>query len=192
MSAKLQVYFSILVATVLVTGGCQRQPEQRVSMADVAEELGPRQQSWDAELLISNDGVRRLVLNAPLLLEFVRGDTMHTLLRIDEDRPGERVSALVFNEDGEETARIVADQIQLFNDEDRIDATGNVMVSTSEDRTLETERLLWWESESKLLAPGFVTLTAPNETIQGYELDSDEKLENYTLGRVTGQILVDE
>lgn len=184
----------ILSAFTLFVGitGCQRQAEQRVSMADVAEELGPRQQSWGAELLISNDGIRRLVLHAPVLQEFVRGDTMFTMLRIDEENPVGRVRAFVYNIEGEQTAEIEADQIQLFNEEDRIEATGKVVVTTNEDRMLETERLLWWESDSKLLAPGFVTLTAPNETIQGYELDSDEKLENYTLGQVTGQILVDE
>ena len=184
----------ILSAFTLFVGitGCQRQAEQRVSMADVAEELGPRQQSWGAELLISNDGIRRLVLHAPVLQEFVRGDTMFTMLRIDEENPVGRVRAFVYNIEGEQTAEIEADQIQLFNEEDRIEATGKVVVTTNEDRKLETERLLWWESDSKLLAPGFVTLTAPNETIQGYELDSDEKLENYTLGQVTGQILVDE
>lgn len=184
----------ILSAFTLFVGitGCQRQAEQRVSMADVAEELGPRQQSWGAELLISNDGIRRLVLHAPVLQEFVRGDTMFTMLRIDEENPVGRVRAFVYNIEGEQTAEIKADQIQLFNEEDRIEATGKVVVTTNEDRMLETERLLWWESDSKLLAPGFVTLTAPNETIQGYELDSDEKLENYTLGQVTGQILVDE
>ena len=183
---------ALLLCVSVFSFACRPQAQERVTLADVSEELKPRQESWDADLLISNDGVPRTILSAAGWQEFAQGDSIITLLTSDPDDPDNRVTALMFDADGVQSAEVKANEMQFFNDEDRFEATGNVIVVTATERTLETERLLWWESTGKILAPGFVKLTAPRETIQGYELDSDENLENYTLGRVTGQILVEE
>ena len=161
-------------------------------MTQVEAELGPRQESWNADLLISNDGIPRTMLQAPIWQEFGEGDSTYSVLLSNPDIDSIRVVAKIFDEVGDQTAVVTADEMQFFDGEGRIEASGQVIVVTSTDRVLRTERLLWWEEEAKIVAPGYVSLTAPRETIQGYNLDSDEKLENYTLGRVTGQILVDE
>ncbi len=161
-------------------------------MDDVEEELGPRQESWNADLLISNDGIPRMMLKAAIWREYGEVDSSYSLLLSDPEIDTSRVIALIFDPEGLQSAKVTANEMQFFDGEGRIEAEGNVVVRTSNDRVLETEKLLWWEERGRIEAPGYVKLTAPRETIQGYELDSDEHLENYTLGRVTGQILVDE
>jgi hypothetical protein len=68
----------------------------------------------------------------------------------------------------------------------------NVIVVTPDEKTLESEHLVWLEDDRKLRTPGFVRITTPNERVQGYNLLADEDLSTYTLARVTGQVTVED
>ena len=181
-----------LFLSVLLIGGpaCSSYEGERVTLEAVQDQIGPRQESWNAELVVSNDGVRRTLLRAEVWQEFGENDSTYSVLSSNSDSG--RVEAEIFDKSGERTALVQSIEMRFHPGEGHIIASGDVIVRTNTDRVLETEKLLWWEDSGRIEAPGFVKLTAPRETIQGYELDSDESLENYTLGRVTGQIMVDE
>ncbi|NND71678.1 MAG: LPS export ABC transporter periplasmic protein LptC [Rhodothermales bacterium] len=187
-----QTYIALLaIAAMLGSGlGCSSQSREPVTFEQVQDAIGPRQESWDAELVVSNDGVRRTILRAHIWQEYGKNDSTYSILSSGSDSI--KVEAEIFDETGERTAIVKSIEMYFNPGEGHIIASGDVIVRTDTDRILETEKLLWWEEDGRIEAPGFVKLTAPRETIQGYQLDSDEALENYTLGRVTGQILVDE
>jgi LPS export ABC transporter protein LptC len=61
------------------------------------------------------------------------------------------------------------------------------MVSDSSRVTLETTLLKWSNKEKKIKSTEFVRIISPNETLQGYGFESDEKLTHYKIYKVTGE-----
>lgn len=90
------------------------------------------------------------------------------------------------------SATIRANRIVYHDAAGRFDARGRVVVTTATGKRLEGEHLAWHEEESRITTPGFVEITTPTDRIQGYGLRADENLASYQLGRVTGQVTVED
>ena len=90
------------------------------------------------------------------------------------------------------SATIRADRIVYRDAAGRFDARGQVVVTTARGKRLEGEHLTWHEEEGRITTPGFVEITTPTDRIQGYGLRADENLDSYQLGRVTGQVTVED
>ena len=81
-----------------------------------------------------------------------------------------------------------ADSVVIDDNTKNMTAYGNVVVkSDSTFTTLETKLLQWDNKSRKLFTPEFVKITSPNEILQGYGFESDEKLSYYKIFKVTGQ-----
>jgi len=90
------------------------------------------------------------------------------------------------------SATIRADRIVYRDAAGRFDARGQVVVTTASGKRLEGEHLTWHEEEGRITTPGFVEITTPTDRIQGHGLRADENLDSYQLGRVTGQVTVED
>ena len=90
------------------------------------------------------------------------------------------------------SATIRANRIVYHDEDRRFDARGRVIVTTPGGKHLESEHLVWLEDERRITAPDFVSITTPTDRIQGYRLRADENLDTYQLGRVTGQVTVEQ
>ena len=166
-------------------------------MAVLLEADEPDQESWDVRFGTSEGGRPRYQIVAPYMAKYERKDSSYTLLLPGEeseevDSLAVRVTAYLFDEKGDSSATIDANRMLYFEEEGRFEARGNVIVVTQEKKRLESEHLLWYEAEHEVRTPGFVKITTPTERIQGYELVSDENLDEYTLARVTGQVTIEE
>ena len=171
-------------------------------MAAVQAEGQPDQESWDVRLGMSEDGRPRAHVVAPYMAKYEREDSSYALLlpaadglasdSLGVDSLRVRVTAYLFDEEGDSSATLEADRMVYLDEEGRFEARGDVVVVTREGKRLESEHLLWYEAEREVRTPGFVKITTPTERIQGYELVSDEDLDEYTLARVTGQVTVED
>ena len=103
-----------------------------------------------------------------------------------------RVTAYLFDTEGDSSATLTADRVLYFDREKRFEAEGRVVVITIEDKRLESERLVWLEDERKVRTESFVSIVSPTEQVQGYGLVADEDLKNYQIGRFSAQMTVDE
>jgi LPS export ABC transporter protein LptC len=167
--------------------GCRRPVEEAAPAEEDMQEL-PDHTSWDTEFYVSLEGLRRLRVKAPKAERFVREDSTLTVLTSGGD-DSVRVHAWIYDEDGSESAALVADVLHYIETEDRIDALGAVVLDTREGKHLETDHLTWYEDEKRIRCRGFVTFTGPNENFRGYDLEADEDLSNYTLRRPSGRMV---
>lgn len=182
---------TLLAAALLVTAaaGCQRRsPAPAPPPAEVV--AGPQQETWGARFLLDDQGRPRLHLDAPYLAHYDQADTSYMQLTGTDAQP--RVTAQLFDAEGDSSAVVTADQMLYYDRRRRFEARGAVVVVTPEGRRLETEHLVWDEDAREVRSPGFVRITTPEERIEGYGLVADEDLAAYRLGRVTGQVLVDD
>lgn len=187
-----------LLTYLAITGcvaGCHREAATPPSMDDVRSEVAPKLESWDVRYVVTETGPDavssrpRMDIEANYMASYETEDSTYTVMLGDSL---ERVLVHFYDEVGDTSAALRADRIILFEEEDRFEAWGNVVAETPDDRHLESEHLVWMETSREVRTPGFVRITTPQETVQGYDLVADEDLETYVLRRVTGQVLVED
>ncbi len=83
---------------------------------------------------------------------------------------------------------LTADSVVIDDNTKNMTAYGNVKVkSDSTYTTLETKLLQWDNKTRKLFTPEYVKVTSPNEILQGYGFESDEKLSYYKIFKAKGE-----
>ena len=70
--------------------------------------------------------------------------------------------------------------------------TNVVVVNNNKHEQINTEMLTWDQNTKKIYSDKFVKITTPEKIILGEGFDSDEAMENYTIKKLRGTILVKE
>ena len=172
--------------------GCFESDVVPPTMEELRAESRPDQESWFAVFDVLEGDQPRLRIHADYVAKYENPDSTYMVLTSLPDSIGNRVVAYIFDEAGDSSATIFADQMIYFEKNRRFEAQGEVLVVTTEEKRLETEYLIWLEVERKVQTEGFVRIHSPTEDIQGYNLDADENLENYRIARVTGHAVVED
>ena len=181
-----------VAGVILLFSGCSEPDIASPSLNDLREEQLPDQESWFAQFDVMDGEQPRLRIYADYLAKYVTDDSTYMILKGHPDSLNSRVLAYLFDEVGDSSATILADEMIYYEKDRRIESKGNVIVNTKDEKRLETEFLIWHEIDRRVKTSGFVHITTPRENIQGYNLDADEDLENYEIARVTGQTIVDD
>ncbi len=164
------------VAIVVMTG-CEEKIKPSV-LSDIDSKDLPQQESWNSQIVLSDSGRIRAIIDAGYLRVFE--SSKRTLL-------SEGVKVRFFNRDGTPGSVLTSDEGAVDEHTDDLEARGNVVV-TSRDRTvLYTEELYWDERRQLIHTPAFVRIESPKERLQGIGLESDQQLRNYRIFRVTGE-----
>ena len=167
-------------------------------MDDVRAEDAPDQESWGVQFFVtevpieSEDSRIRMAMMADYMAQYEREDSTYRLLRGHPDSLSRRVVAHIFDTEGDSSATLTADQVFYYERDKRIEARGQVVVVTSQDKRLESEHLVWLEEKREVRTPGFVSITTPKEQVQGYGLVGDEDLRTFQLARFTAEVTLDE
>ena len=183
---------AIVFVVVLFAAGCYDPTENAPTMADLRAEQLPDQESWFSRFDVMDGERPRMQIFADYIANYDQEDSTYMRLTGHPDSLISRVQAHLFDERGDSSATILANEMTYFEEERRFESRGNVIVTTSDDKRLETEHLIWLEVERKVNTTGFVRITTSQEQIQGYDLVADEDLENYEIKRVTGQSVVED
>ncbi len=177
---------------LIALSGCTRAETGPASASVADSDRAPMaQESWDVNLQISEEGVIRLVLDAAHMLRYEEPDSMYTLFR-KGDEISDRVTVSFYDSTGSRTGALSAEYVRFDEVDHTMIATGDVVLESTEGRTLESERLLWNEDSGTIEAPGFVSLTTEDQNIRGYELEAGEDLRTWTIKRPTGTVRISE
>ncbi len=190
--AHFRLYWLFFAFAWLAVAGCAEPDIATPTLQEIQEGPQPDQESWFTQFDVIDGGRPRMQIHADYMAKFESTDSTYMILEGHPDSLNSRVLAYLFDEKGDSSATIFADQMVYFEDERRIESKGNVIVNTKDEKKLETEFLIWHEIDRRVRTDGFVRITTPREDIRGYNLDADEDLENYEIARVTGQALVDD
>lgn len=194
----------VALAAFLLASASGCTPRESAPTAPV-DELGeaarPIQESWRPRMDVSEGERPAFRLAAPYLARYDRGDSTFTHFGPAPDALADtgRVYLVLFGDTGAVSARVVANTLVYLDGERRFEAEGAVRVTTVRAdgaRALTTEILRWSEDDRRLLAPGFARLTTEDvsgeEYIEGYRLEADEALRDFTLENVTGRVRVED
>lgn len=174
----------VFIAMLIMAGGlsgCEQRIRPSVVDGLTADEM-PDQESWDSKIIISNDGVISAIIRAGYIAVF--NDKKMTFLE-------NGVHVDFYNEDEEITSVLTSDRGEVDDQTQDLSGYGNVVIVGDDGTILETEEIHWTNATERIHTDIFVKITSPEEIIQGYGLESDAALSNYTIYRVTGQTRVE-
>jgi LPS export ABC transporter protein LptC len=174
----------IFVVILFIAGGlagCEQRIRPSVVEGITAEEM-PDQESWNSKIIISNEGVISAIIHAGYIAVF--NDKKLTLLE-------DGVHVDFYNEEGLITSILTSDRGEVDDETQDLSGYGNVIIEGDDGTILETEEIHWKNETERIHTDVFVKITSPEEIIQGYGLESDAALSNYTIYRVTGQTRVE-
>jgi LPS export ABC transporter protein LptC len=175
---------------VLILAGCEMH-ESEVTIQTLKDDDAPVAESWGTAMMITEDGKNRLHMNADYMARYETPDSTWMVLT-GADEAIDRVYVVIFDAEGDTSAVVTSQRIVWHERGRRFVATGDVQADAGEERELDSEHLAWSERTGRVSTPGFATIQTPNETLSGYGLDADENLQEFTLARVTGTVLIDD
>ena len=171
----------VVLYLLIVSPGCEEKIKPAVLPAVDSRTL-PSQESWNSNIVISDSGKVRAVVDAGYLRVFE--DQRTTLM-------SEGVTVHFFDEGGAQTSVMTSNEGKVDEFTNDLEAMGNVVVISTEKTTLKTEKLYWNNRRGLIHTPEFVQIMSPKERLQGHGLESDQTLKNYRVFRVTGQSKTD-
>ncbi len=180
MKYGIVIFFYVLI---MLTGpiGCEQRIRPSVVEGITGDEM-PDQESWDSTIIVSDDGVISAIIRAGYIAVF--NDKMVTLLE-------NGVHVDFYNEEGHKTSTLVSDRGEVNDETNDISGFGNVIIEGEDGTILESEEIHWTNETERIHTDVFVKITSPDEIIQGYGMESDASLSNYTIYRVTGQTRIE-
>ena len=140
----------------------------------------PQQESWNSEIVLSDSGKVRAVIDAGYLCVY-EGSRLTQM--------SEGVVVHFFDIDGKQTSVLTSKQATVDEATDNLEAIGNVLVVSADSTKLRTEHLFWDNKKQLVHTPEFVRINSPTESLQGQGFESDQSLHNYKVFHPTGQAL---
>lgn len=137
------------------------------------------------DLIRSVSGKVVLELTAPLLKTY-EGDKPYS-----EFPKGMKI--IFFDSLMNITSQLTAEYGISYEKQKLMEARTNVVVvNNKKHEQVNTEKLTWNQVTRKIYSGDFVKITTPEKIILGEGFDSDETMDNYTIKKLKGTILVNE
>jgi LPS export ABC transporter protein LptC len=155
--------------------GCEE--KLRPTIVPVSGTL-PDQESWNSTIVFSDSGVTKGILKAG-----------HAVVYNIQNKTflGDSVRVDFFDDKGSHTSFLISDSGVVNNQNNDLEAIGNVYAHSDSGTSLWTQRLYWNNTTQKVTSGVFVKIVSPTETIEGTGFQSDRDLRNYTIFNVSGE-----
>jgi len=173
----------LTLGTAILFFACGKNNLEEIKAFSSPEEL-PILEAENFETLYTDSGTIRYSLKTPKLLRFENEGKTYI-----EFPNG--VQIIKYDDQQNVISSITADYAKQFLKDEKWEAKNNVVVTNAKGDSLKTELLIWEEKAEKIYTDEFVKVISDNRVINGYGLTSDQDMQNWTIRKVTGTILVD-
>lgn len=175
-------YFSntvFIIISILLLVNCNSSKKENIMVKEAQLEIQPDQTGYNIEVAFVDSSHTKAILKADK--SRIYQERLETFL--DNNIKVEFFSKYNQNR----VSLLTADSAKIDDRTKNMIAWGRVFVVADSSRTtIETSLLMWDNKNQKLYSTEFVTITSPNERIQGYGFESDQNLNNYKIFKVSG------
>lgn len=153
----------------------------RQALADSTDHTS---ETWGVKMDLMEDGIRFVQINSPYAITTESREETTTIL----NGP---VNIQIRDSTGLMETEVSAGKATYHSRRSEFFLEGDVIVSTAGKRTLKTASLTWFQFSREIKTDQFVTIITPQDSINGHGLSGDDRLETYTIGRVTGSFTLE-
>ena len=170
----MRISLIVLISFLLFQFCSSKRVEPSVDFNVKTEEL-PSQESWNSTVTFSDSGKIKAILWTGHLRKYdEKNETLlDENLKVDFYNPEQVKASTLTSIKGRVDERT--------NDFYAIDS----VVAYNDSVTIKTQEMMWRNKDRKIISDKFVTLSTPQEKIQGYGFESDQNLRNYVIYNIT-------
>jgi len=165
---------SILLLVIFTVSCGEKELKPTIDKSISGQEI-PTQESWDSQIVFSQNGNLRAILYAKHLRDFEKQNV--TLL--------EGIKINFFNKQQKITSTLTAKRGRVNNITKNMYAIDSVVVVNDSGVVLKTKELMWNNRLQEIVTNKFVTIDDHNEHIEGYGFKSDERFDHYIIKKIT-------
>lgn len=159
----------------LLTISCSNVQEDSSTPGE--EKQYPDQESWNAEITLTKEGLKRALVNAGHLTK----NNNEAQIVLDEN-----VDVDFFDENQRYLSHLKSLTAQVNERTNDLLAQGNVIVVSDSGITLLTEELHWDHQRERIFSKVFVTFITTSDTLTGIGFESDSDLANWVIEKPSG------
>lgn len=137
----------------------------------------PGQEGWNSVAVFSSGGVKDAELH---FAHMQKWDTK----QLTTFRNGLRVE---FFEKGTHSATLTSDSGEIRSNTNNLFAYGNVVIVSDSGVSMQTEKIYWDHQKQRIFADGLVTMTTDEDTLRGYQFESNKDLTNWKMKNASGR-----
>jgi LPS export ABC transporter protein LptC len=165
----------ILILVLLAGFGCSKDESNAPALArDVPDQI-----IENSTIIFSEEGVKSATIFARYVAVYEKLDL----------KKAKKLHVDFYARDGSQTSVLVADSGVIREGKQKVEALGNVVVTTQQGVKLTTESLRWDPQTAKIVTDDFVTITKGQDVITGYGLEADQELKHFVIKeKVKGEI----
>jgi len=135
----------------------------------------PSNESWNSKITFTNEGKVKALLYADHLKMFEKQSiTLLDGVKID-----------FYDNNQKQTTTLTSLRGRVDDATQNMYAIDSVVARNDSGVVLKTSQLMWRNKDQKIVTDKFVKITSPKEIIEGYGLESDQRLSNYTIFNIT-------
>ncbi|WP_291862240.1 LPS export ABC transporter periplasmic protein LptC [Marinilabilia sp.] len=174
----------LLLAVIVLISACQSNTTEEIQAA-VDEENFPSLSVQDLETAVTDSGKTAYRFITPEMNQYDNLEKPYT-----EFPKG--LHLIIYN-DNEEIDAQIKSQYAIYHESQNLwELQNNVEAVNFKNEVINTEQLFWDSNKHIIYSDEFIKITTEQEILTGYGFESDERLENYTIKRISGILTVDE
>ncbi len=139
----------------------------------------PQQESWNSTIVISDSGRVQARIKSGYLQKYDGPQ---------DTKLSQGVTVYFYNDAGKQTSVMTAREGKVNEQTFGIEADGDVLVVADDSTKLRSERLFWDNKRQLIYTTEYVYVNSPREKVQGRGFESDQRLRNYRIFKVTAQV----
>jgi len=176
----LRITAGMLLAGILfvMMHGCEEKIKPSV-LPGLDSKTIPQQESWNSTIVISDSGRVQARIRAGYIQKFDGPQ---------DTKLSEGVTVFFYNDAGKQTSVMTAREGKVNEQTYSIEANGDVLVVADDSTKLRSERLFWDNKRQLIYTTEYVYVASPREKVQGRGFESDQRLRNYRIFKVTAQV----
>lgn len=164
---------SVILAFFLLCNlfGCQKEKPPRLANDDFQD--APEQIIENMEVTFTEQGRRTGVLKADSVAIYRQGKV----------KKGKKIQVDFYDQEGQRVSTLTAISGTYDSKAEEIEAQGDVVVVSDDGVRLETDVLRWRKKTNRIFTNAFVKIIRGNNSVSGYGLDTDPRLEDLHIQR---------
>jgi len=168
-------YLFLFLSLVLLINCTGKDVKPKVDSSFIVEEL-PAQESWDSTIFFTDSGKTIAILYTGHIQIF--SNKKETLL-------DDGVKVEFFNNLEQKTTTLTSKRGRVDEKTNDLYAIDSVVAVNDSGIVVKTDELKWRDKDKKIVSDKFVTIDSPDEHIEGYGFESDQRLRNYIIYNIT-------
>lgn len=165
------------IAMIMLFTSCRQNKLEEVKAISKKEKV-PVISAENVKTLYSEEANIKVIVQSPVMNRYIEDKKYLEM--------PEGMDVVFYDSLDNPKSTLTANYAISYEDEHKMEAKNDVVVVNEKGEKLNTEHLIWDQNKKMIYTDEFVKITSPDRIIYGHGMESDEKMENWKIKKVSG------